>query len=152
MKRMLGALAAGAALVLAYTAPAYASTTGAQSFTLVGTDTNTTVIANGPIFGVGQDIETSDTTDMFVFANGTINVSHPETSDNSTFNDVACLGTDRFAGTFTLTSGTGAFAGVSGSGTYTGHVLFVADRSGTECLDSGTSFVVVNASGTATTP
>jgi hypothetical protein len=130
-----------------------AAATGSQTFTIIAQDNGGTVIASGPISGVGQDIETSDTTDQFVFPQGTLNIDHPTTSEDDTFNPVSCIGRATFAGTYTFT-GTGGLAGATGSGTYTGRAIFIADRNpdGTCSEDTGTSFAFVHATGTTTTP
>lgn len=142
-----------AALVGSGAAPAVAATTGAQRFTLFGQDDSATVIGAGPVFGVGEAITLDDDNDSFVFPDGTFHVFHPETSSNDNFNEVTCLGTSTFAGTYTLSQGTGAYAGISGSGTYSGRAIFLADRTDTGCSEEGGHFwVFVNATGTTTLP
>ena len=154
MKRTLVGVAVGAAGVLGLSSAAWA-VTGPQSFVIVGTDDNpATVVANGPISGVGQDIENPDgETATFDFPNGDVGVDHPATSDASNFNPVTCIGTDNFAGMYSLRNGTGDYLGVSGSGTYSGRAIFVGRRTANGCTDEGsTSFFIVRATGTTTRP
>jgi hypothetical protein len=154
MKRTLVAIAVGAASVVGLSAPAWADT-GGQSFVLFGQDDEpATVVASGPISGVGEDFESATAeVGTFVFPEGSITAVHPTTSDESTFNEVACFGTDRFEGTYTLVGGTGDLAGASGSGTYRGRAFFIGRRTAEGCSDEGaTSFFLVRASGTTTVP
>jgi hypothetical protein len=152
VKRILAGLAIGLGGLLGVAGPV-AAATGSQSFTIVDDNNAGTVIASGAISGVGQDIETSDTTDQFVFPQGTLTVDHPTTSENDTFDPVTCIGRATFSGTYTFT-GSGGLAGATGAGTYSGRAFFIGDRNpdGTCSEESGTSFVVVHATGTATTP
>jgi hypothetical protein len=136
------------------TAGAAAAETGGQHFTIFASDgDNGTVIATGPVSGVGEAITIDDDNDLFVFPNGTFKAFHPQTGGSDTFNEAACFGRSTFSGTYTLSDGTGDYAGISGSGTYRGRAFFVADRTDTGCDENGgSSFFFVNASGTTTLP
>ncbi len=153
MRRLLIGAAVSAATVLGFSSAAWAAT-GPQSFVIVGQNDTATVAASGPISGVGQDIENPDgQSGTFVFPNGSITADHPSTSDESSFNPVTCIGTDNFAGTYSLGSGTGAYAGTTGNGTYTGRSIFIGQRTAQGCSDTdGFSFFFVRATGTTTTP
>ena len=153
MRRLLVGAAVSAATVLGFSSAAWAAT-GPQSFFIFGQDDTATVVASGPISGIGQDVEDPNgQTGTFQFPNGSVTADHPATSDDSSFNPVTCIGTDNFAGTYSLRSGTGAYSGTTGSGTYSGRAIFIGQRTAQGCSDeAGTSFFFVRASGTTTTP
>lgn len=133
--------------------PAMAATTGAERFTLFGSGDSQTVIATGIFFAQGESVPLDEDNDLFVFPDGAFRVNHPQTGGDESFNEVACIGTATFSGTYTLSQGTGAYAGISGSGTYTGKAIFVAQRTDEGCSEEGGSvWVFVNARGTATLP
>ena len=156
MKRILAAVALVSAAILGSGGTAGAAT-GNQTFIINGGESNTgTLFAVGPVTGVGLDIESETSeTSVFQFDDGSFNVSHPATSDDFTFNPTTCVGRDRFTGTYSLSGGTGAYAGISGSGTYRGWAIFVAERnpdgscSEDEAVFSG---FFVRATGTTTRP
>lgn len=155
MRKLMAGLgvALGAWLVVA--GPAMAATSGDQTFTIVGEDNTGTVVASGPITGVGTDVETSDTTDTFVFDAGSITISHIDNPGGTqSFNPTTCIGRGTFTGNYTITSGTGAYANATGSGTYSGRFFFVGDRDETgQCAEEGGfSFFTVRVSGTTTLP
>ena len=154
MRRALVGVAIGAAGLLGFSSVAWAET-GPQSFFIFGQDdAPATVVATGPISGVGQDFESQTAEEgTFEFPNGSVTADHPATSDESNFNPVTCVGTDNFAGTYTLRDGTGDYLGASGSGTYSGRAIFIGQRTADGCSDTGgTSFFFVRASGTTTLP
>jgi hypothetical protein len=152
MRRLVVGAAVSAATVVGFSSAAWAAT-GPQSFVIVGQNDTATVAASGPISGVGQDITVNDNTDVFDFPNGDVTIDHPETSETDNFNDVTCVGTARFAGTYSLRNGTGAYTGATGTGTYTGRAIFVGQRTAQGCSDTdGSSFFFVRATGTTTTP
>ncbi len=151
-KTLLAVTMMVAALAGTTARPALAATTGAQRFNLFGDNNGQTVIASGTVFAVGESIPIDEDHDRFVFPNGSFLVTHPETSNDERFNEVACLGTATFAGTYTLSQGTGAYAGISGSGTYSGKAIFVADRTPTGCSEEGSAWFFVSAPGSVTLP
>ena len=154
MKRALVGMAVGAAGLIGFSSAAWAAT-GTQSFFIFGQDdAPATVVATGPISGVGQDFESQEAEEgTFVFDNGSVTADHPQTSDQANFNPVTCIGTDNFAGTYTLRDGTGDYLNASGSGTYTGRAIFIGQRTADGCSDTaGTSFFIVRATGTTTLP
>ena len=153
MKKTLAAMAMVVAALSMAVAPAAAATTSSQRFTIFGSDNGQTVIATGAFVAVGSANTVDDDNDTFVFPNGTFNVFHPQTGGTENFNETACLGTATFNGTYTLSGGTGAYAGISGSGTYSGKAIFVAERTGTGCSEEGgSSWFFVTATGTTTLP
>lgn len=141
------------AALITTTAPAVAATTGAERFTLFGQDETATVIATGTWLAVGESVTIDDNNDLFVFPNGAFKVNHPQTGGSDTFNERACVGASTFNGTFTLSQGTGAYAGISGSGAYSGKAVFWSPRTATGCSGTGGgSTFFVNATGTTTLP
>ncbi|MGH9224590.1 MAG: hypothetical protein ACRD2W_12625 [Acidimicrobiales bacterium] len=156
MKRKIGLAVLGLALV-GLAAPAGAQT-GNQSFLIHGEgDDPATVVATGPTSGVGLDFESEATeTAVFEFDGGGFAVDHPSDSDDFDFDPRTCIGTDRFTGTYSLSGGSGAYAGVSGTGTYRGRAIFVAKRlpdgSCSEEEAPVLNFFIVRAHGTTTLP
>lgn len=148
MRKLLVAMMLAATGMVGAAAPASAATTNQHFFIVQRDDRPGTVVATGPISGTGRDVEAPNgNSATFVFPNGTVHVNHPETSDHSTFNPVACVGTDTFRGTYTLNNGTGAYAGVHGSGTYRGTATFIGRPTAHGCSEQGTTIVVVTATG-----
>ena len=70
---------------------------------------------------------------MLVFANGSFKIAHSPGKGTQSFNPKTCLMTINFHGTYTLSGGTGAYAGISGSGKYKLSILAMAARSGGKC-------------------
>jgi hypothetical protein len=107
---------------------------GPQRFLILTTDLNAptyTLAATGVIQQIGQDVSLSDTQEEFVFSDGTMIMTHRAVYTNDSFDPVTCV--DRFIerGTYTLSSGTGAYAGVAGRGAFTGTIQAVGcDPSG----------------------
>jgi hypothetical protein len=154
MKRFPAGMAVSGAAILMLAAPAGALT-GEQTFVVFGAGDDATVVATGPISGVGQDFESqTEEESTFVFPNGSVVADHPSTSEEFDFNPVTCLGTAQFAGTYSLRDGTGAYTGASGTGTYSGRAVFLAERTATGCSETETvfDFFFVRATGTTTLP
>jgi len=151
-KTLVAAVMMAAALFGTMPAPALAATTGSERFLLFGPETGQTVIATGSFLAVGQSVPIDEDNDLFVFPDGTFRVNHPQTGGSDHFNDVACVGTATFVGTYTVGQGTGAYAGISGSGTYSGKAIFTADRTADGCSEEGSAWVIVNAPGSVTLP
>ena len=133
-------LAAGAlalsGIVAAAAAPSGSSGSGIERFQIMSTSANAirdTVIAHGVFTAGGVDITTSPTTDTFKFPNGTIKVRHSPGTGPQSFNPRTCLITVHQHGTYTLRSGTGKYAGISGHGRYRLDILAVAARSHGKC-------------------
>ena len=118
LKRVaMSAVAVGAvAVVWAGTAGA---TTGSQRFSISAGNTGGSVYASGPISGSGRDVVMGQNADKFVFAGGTVWVSHHASSQNLSFDPRSCLGQFTESGTYSLVKGSGVYRGVTGSGTYT---------------------------------
>jgi hypothetical protein len=121
LKRMaLSAVAVGAAAVL--WAGAASGTTGSQRFSISLSGSSGPVYASGPISGSGTDIQFTrgrrSGQDKFVFASGSVSVAHQATTQNQSFDPRSCLTQFTESGNYQLLSGTGAYRGVTGSGTY----------------------------------
>jgi len=122
--------AAAAALWLAMPAGASsAHVTGTENFQIVSTSatsSNASVIATG-VFTAGGVDHTGNKVDTFVFSNGTVKVAHKGPS-TAHINPRTCLLTIAGHGTFKITGGTGAYAKLSGAGTYKLNILAVAAK------------------------
>lgn len=165
MRKMITAAltAATAAVVAGGTGLAVASThsgtSGAESFQMMTTSAtgNPGVIASGSVFTVaGTDHENPNHTQgTFVFPNGTVTVKHSPGQGTQSFNPKTCLLTVNFHGTYNIASGTGAYSGITGSGTYKLAILGIGARSGGKCSQSQPPLAfhqVINATGTASLP
>lgn len=154
MKKTFAAVAAVVTALCMTAGPASAATS-AQHFTILAQgDSEQTLIATGAFFAVGHADTVDDNNDVFVFPDGTFMVNHPQTGGSDSFNDTTCIGTSTFTGTYSFSGGTGAYDGITGSGTYSGKVLFQAERTDTGCsqTDGHTLLLVVNANGTVELP
>jgi len=103
---------------------------------------------------VGRSISTGEETETDIFPNGSINLRHPETGGSDSFDPRTCFGTATFNGTYSIESGTQAYAGATGTGTYQGRAFFLAERTAQGCSEEETafSFFLVRASGATTVP
>jgi hypothetical protein len=117
---------AGAAPMAAAHA-AQASHHGNQRLLALGTDVNAApvVIANGPIHAAGTDVVINDSRDRFVFPEGNLRVWHQPKTSNESFDPTTCLGTFTERGVYKIVGGSGAYANVSGHGTYSVQGYFV---------------------------
>ena len=133
-----GAIALSGTLAAA-AAPSSSGASGIEHFQAMSTsDTSnrTTLIAHGVFTAGGVDISTGNTTDTFKFPNGTIRVRHSAGTGPQSFNPRTCLITVHQHGTYTLVSGTGKYAGISGHGRFHLDILAVAARSHGKCDQS----------------
>jgi hypothetical protein len=113
------AAAAAAALAVANLAAA-TSTTKTETFTAITTNPGSGVaslIATGGFTAGGTDVIDKKHMETFHFANGkfTLVIGKPG-SKHVSLNPTTCLYTKTGSGTYTLTDGTGAYQGISGSG------------------------------------
>lgn len=128
------AAVSGAGMALASTGSTGSS--GAESFQLMstsGTGSTSSVIARGVFTGAAVDHQQAHNMDTFVFKNGTVRVHHTNGKGRQSFNPKTCLMTISLHGTYKLSGGTGAYAGISGSGKYQLSILGVGARSGGKC-------------------
>ena len=165
MRKILAsaATAVAAAAVIGGTGLAAASThTGVsgtehfQMMTTTGTGSTGSVIASGVFTAPAVDHEHQATsTSTFTFANGTINIKHSNGTGTQHFDPKTCLMTISLHGTYKLTSGTGAYAGISGSGNYQLSILAIGASSGGKCVQNKPPVAwhqVINASGPVSLP
>lgn len=130
------ASAAAAAVIISGAGVAAASprpaTSGTEVFHLMTTSATSkqaSLIATG-VFTVGGVDIVGNTVDTAKFANGTFKINHPgRGSGTHSLNPKTCLFTESATGKYTLSGGTGAYAGISGSGTAKISILAVAARS-----------------------
>lgn len=154
MRRLIAGVALGVGALLGLSSPAWA-VTGPQTFVLFGGfDEDATIVATGPISGVGTSISTGEDTETDIYPNGSVNLRHPETGGSDSFDPRTCFGTATFNGTYSIEGGTGAYAGATGAGTYQGQAFFLAERTAQGCSEEETafSFFLVRAAGTTTLP
>ena len=114
------------------------------------------MIASGVFTASGVDHEHQATnTATFTFSNGTINLKHSNGTGTQHFDPKTCLLTISQHGTYKLVSGTGKYAGISGSGTYQLSILGIGAKSGGKCVQNKPPVAfhqVINASGPVTLP
>jgi hypothetical protein len=146
----VGAIA-GTSVLTASAAPRAAATEHLQIVN-VGNSPDDAILY-GPITGHAIDVENrSHTMSVLKFSNGTITISHPTKGGSQHFDPKTCLTVVSLHGTFKFTKGTGAYKGVTGSGTYQTNVLVLAARVKGKCSQTATPVAVhtvINAVGTA---
>ena len=108
-----------------------AGSSGTEYFQLV----NATVANNAPssiiargVFTAGGVDHPGNKVDTVVFPNGMFKIAHSNGTGTQRFNARTCLGTVVLNGTYRLSGGTGAYAGISGHGIYRLNILIVAAR------------------------
>ena len=138
--RLLGAagalVAAGAIAVSGVAAAAaHTSASGTEQFQIMSTSatsSTSSIIARG-VFTAGGVDHSGSKVDTAVFPGGSFKIAHSKGTGSQSFNPKTCLMTVNQHGTYKLSGGTGAYAGISGSGTYQVSILAVAARSGGTC-------------------
>jgi hypothetical protein len=124
-----GALAATG--LTAASASQAAGSSGFEHFQLVNTNpannAPSSVIARG-VFTAGGVDHPGAKVDTVVFPNGTFKIAHSNGTGTPRFNAKTCLGTIVLNGTYRLSGGTGAYAGISGHGIYRLNILIVSAR------------------------
>ena len=108
-----------------------AGSSGTEYFQLV----NATVANNAPssiiargVFTAGGVDHPGSKVDTVVFPDGTFKIAHSGGTGTPRFNPRTCLGTIVLNGTYRLSGGTGAYAGISGHGIYRLNITFVGAR------------------------
>ena len=131
-----GAIAvSGVAVASAASHTARPAASGTEQFQLMNTSptsSKSSIIARGVFTGGGID-KSGAKVDTVVFPNGTFKITHGKGTGTQHFNPKTCLLTVSQTGPYTLSGGTGAYAGISGSGTYQLSILAVGARSGGTC-------------------
>lgn len=107
--------------------PGIAGTEHFYAMTTSPTSTQDSAIATGVFTAGGVDM-TGRTVDTLKFPRGTFKVNHGATSGKQTLNPKTCLFTVSETATYTISGGTGAYAGISGQGTAKISILAVASR------------------------
>lgn len=91
-----------------------------QNFTIISDFSRSggTVVASGAINATGQDVVISETEDNFAFTGGTFTVFHAAVRSKDFSNEKNCTGGFRETGRYVISSATGQYAGITGSGKY----------------------------------
>jgi hypothetical protein len=114
---------------------ARAAVSGTEHFQLMSTSATSgtfSAIVNGVFTAGGVDHSGSKNVDTLVFPKGSFKLTHKGTL-KQTFNPKTCLLTESEHATVTLSGGTGAYAGISGTGTAQLSVLAIAAGSPGKC-------------------
>jgi hypothetical protein len=126
-----GAVAAAGLTAASASQGAGAASSGTEYFQLV----NATVANNAPssiiargVFTAGGVDHPGNKVDTVVFPNGTFKIAHSNGTGTPRFNAKTCLTTLVLNGTYRLSGGTGAYAGISGHGIYRLNILTVGAR------------------------
>jgi hypothetical protein len=148
-------VAAAGAIVgtTALTASAAPRASGAEHLSIVSVGNSPLdAILTGPITGHAIDHDTSNTVSVLTFKNGTITISHPVKGGSQHFDPKTCIEVLNFHGDVKFTKGTGAYKGVTGSGTYQLTGVAIAARVNGKCSMKAppvAQHLVIAASGTA---
>jgi len=132
-----GALAATG--LTAASASQAAGSSGTEYFQLmnatVANNAPSSIIARG-VFTAGGVDHPGSKVDTVVFPDGTFKIAHSNGTGTPHFNAKTCLNTIVLNGTYRLSGGTGAYAGISGHGIYRLNILIVGARnSAGKCSD-----------------
>jgi hypothetical protein len=105
--------------------PAVATTSqtaksGTEYFLIAEAGNTQTVVAHGLFTGGGRDDASHENYDILHLGGGTLRVNHPDAQSKFTqhINPKSCFITFKITGKYTLSDGTGRFAGVTGHGNY----------------------------------
>jgi hypothetical protein len=157
------AVAAAAAALLGGTgmaaASSHAAASGTESFQMMTTSATSptaSVIASGVFTAAGTtNPNAKGDNATFVFPTGTVSLKHSAGTGKQSLNPKTCLLTVNEHGTYKLTGGTGAYAGITGKGTYKLSILAIAARSGSKCSESKAPLAfhqVIDATGPVSLP
>ena len=116
-----------------------AGSSGTEFFQLVNSNpannAPSSIIARG-VFTAGGVDHPGSKVDKVVFPDGTFKIAHSNGTGTPRFNAKTCLGTIALNGTYRLSGGTGAYAGISGHGIYRLNLLIVSARNAAgKCSD-----------------
>ena len=126
-----GAVAATGLTAASASPAAGAGRSGFEFFQLVTTSASSTapgtIIARG-LFTAGGVNHPGNKVDTAVFPDGTFKIAHSNGTGTPRFNPQTCLAVFALNGTYRLSGGTGAYAGIRGHGIYRLNITFVAAR------------------------
>jgi hypothetical protein len=143
-RRALIAAAGAAGLIAAVSGSGVAvasqrpAVSGPEHFQIISTsETSNTApeISYGVVTGHGTDLMGSKV-DTIKFANGSFNVTHSPGKGPQSFDAKTCLFLLDQHGTYTIGHGTGAYKGITGSGTYQVSVIGIGTKAGGQCSQS----------------
>jgi hypothetical protein len=148
------AVIGGAGLAAASTHTGVSGTEHFQLMTTSATSPTSSIIASGvfTVPGVDHSGNKVDTVDV---PGGSFQIAHSKGTGTQHFNPKTCLMTISQHGTYKLESGTGKYAGISGSGTYQFTALAIGASSGGKCVQNKPPVAwhqVINASGPVSLP
>jgi hypothetical protein len=114
---------AAAATVAAASASATVPHDGSVSFVIGGDTNHPIVLVHGAINAAGKDDPKHNNYDVLSFAHGSMRIVHPESQAKFVpkIDKKTCYATFTESGKFTLSHGTGQFAGIHGAGRYSAH-------------------------------
>jgi len=154
----VAAAVGGSALAMASSHPAASGTEHLQLMSTSATSSSSSLIAYGPAFtAAGTDHEGSGNVDTVTFANGTFKITHKLSGRGTQhFNPVTCQYVVTQNATYKLSGGTGAYKGISGSGTAKLSILGIGARNSKgKCSQTKAPVAqhqLINASGPASLP
>jgi hypothetical protein len=121
-----------------------------QNFTITSDFSRSggTVAASGAINATGQDVVVSETQDNFIFPGGTLTVFHAAVRSKDFSNEKNCTGGFRESGRYVVSSATGQYAGINGSGEYQASGTFVNGCEG----QTPTGTITITAQGSINLP
>jgi hypothetical protein len=135
---VLGATGLVGAAAVAGASPA----SGTEHFRLVNTSFSGpgSIIAHGVFNAGGTDYPGAHKTDLASFSNGAFSIHHPGGTSTFRVNPKTCVLKLTGSGNYSINHGYGAFAGVTGTGTYTFKAVgtFPRNANGT-CDTSGST-------------
>jgi hypothetical protein len=148
---------AAISLAAAHPASMHAAVTRTEHFQDLAaslTSNKSPVAAYGAFNAGGTDTQgTGKNTDTFTFPGGSFRIVHKVTHDRQHFSTRTCSGTEHQRGVYTISDGTGKYAGISGSGHFKFRLLIVAGRTSHGCAQRPVAVqVVIRAHGPVTLP
>jgi hypothetical protein len=143
----LAAAAAVATAALCFALPAGASThspavSGTEHFQFMSTSVTAStgsVIAYGPVTAAGTAPIGPQPVGTAMFPDGTITISHHQGNISVHVNPETCLVTLVGTGTYKVLRGSGAYAGITGYGTYRLSIVQIAARENGTCSHTATA-------------
>jgi hypothetical protein len=144
----------GTGLAAASASPAASGTEHFQIMTTSATSNRLSIIATGVFTAGGVDHENASVATE-KFPGGTFTIKHSRGTGKQTFNPRTCLLTLNLHGTYTLSHGTGKYAGISGHGKYQLNILAIGTKVHGKCSQSRPPAVfqqIISASGPVSLP